>query len=140
MTRLLGCGALVLMAMIVGSATRPQEQPDPALRNEGAQIFKTWCASCHGLTGQGNGPLAPMLTRVAPDLTMIASNNGGMFPTARMRRIIDGRDVESHGDPEMPIWGSAFKSTKGGYSDESVRARIDAVVAYLESIQKRNAH
>ncbi len=111
-----------------------QERPD------GAQLFKTWCASCHGLTAQGNGPLAPILKAPVPDLTLIAGQNGGLFPSARVARIVDGREVVSHGDPEMPIWGTAFKSTKDGYSEASVRARIDAVVKYLESIQKRNAH
>ncbi len=112
----------------------PQERPD------GAQLFKTWCASCHGLTAQGNGPLAAIMKAQVPDLTQIADKNGGLFPSARVARIVDGREVVSHGDPEMPIWGTAFKSTKDGYSEASVRARIDAVVKYLESIQKRNAH
>lgn len=112
----------------------PQERPD------GAQLFKTWCASCHGLTAQGNGPLAPIMKAPVPDLTQIADKNGGLFPSARVARIVDGREVVSHGDPEMPIWGTAFKSTKDGYSEASVRARIDAVVKYLASIQKRNAH
>lgn len=119
-----------------GVVRRVVEPPPP----NGAAIFKMWCASCHGMTAQGNGALAPMLKRVPPDLTLIATRNGGTFPTARIRRIVDGREVESHGDPEMPIWGTAFKSTVDGYTEASVRARIDAVVAYLESIQKRNAH
>lgn len=107
---------------------------------DGAQLFKTWCASCHGLTAQGNGPLAPVMKKPVPDLTQIAGKNGGLFPAARVARVVDGRDVVSHGDPEMPVWGTAFRSTKDGYSEASARARIDALVKYLESIQKRNAH
>ena len=116
----------------VGAADPPRE--------DGAQLFRTWCASCHGLTAQGNGVLAPMLRKAVPDLTGIADRNGGVFPTAHVRRIVDGRDVGSHGDPEMPVWGSSFRATPEGYSEAVARARIDAVVAYLESIQKRNAH
>ncbi len=81
-----------------------------------------------------------MMNRPVPDLTQIAAMNGGVFPTLRIRRTVDGRDVKAHGDSDMPIWGTAFKSTKDGYSEESVRARIEAVVRYLEAIQKRNAH
>jgi len=130
------------LVALVGPAGRAQNGPRPnqTASPDGAALFRTWCASCHGVTAQGNGALAPMLRRVPPDLTLIAGKNGGMFPTARIRRIVDGREVESHGDPDMPVWGSAFKSAKDGYTEESVRARIDAVVAYLESIQKRNAH
>lgn len=143
MTRGLWCGAWLLAVGLAsaGVAGAAQElSREPAGRQDGAQLYKTWCASCHGLTAQGNGPLAPAMRRVVPDLTMIATRNGGIFPNARIRRIIDGREVESHGDPDMPIWGTAFKSTTSGYSEESVRARINAVVAYLETIQKRNAH
>lgn len=119
-----------------GQVGKPRE---PAAAPDGAQLYRTWCASCHGLTGQGNGPLAPMLKRMPPDLTVIASRNSGIFPTARIRRVVDGREVESHGDPDMPIWGAAFRTSEEGLSAEAVKARIDAIVAFLESIQKRNA-
>lgn len=62
-----------------------------------------------------------------------------MFPGARVRRIIDGRDVESHGDREMPVWGDAFKSTRDGSPLETADARIATLVSYLESIQQRDA-
>lgn len=139
----LGLATALSMPVAPTAASAQDRAVLPVLQSpapDGAAIFKTWCASCHGMTGQGHGALAPMLTRVPPDLTLIAARNGGTFPTARIRRIVDGREVESHGDPDMPIWGSAFKSTKDGYTEASVRARIDAVVAYLETIQKRNAH
>lgn len=84
--------------------------------------------------------MAPALRKPPADLTQIAAKNGGVFPTERVRRIIDGRDVISHGDPEMPVWGDAFKTSRDGYSEESVRARILAIVRYLESIQRRLAH
>jgi hypothetical protein len=79
------------------------------------------------------------MRRSPPDITGLALANGGVFPVERMTRIIDGREVESHGDREMPVWGDAFKSVRGGGSDEAVRSRIQAVLAYLQSIQKRRA-
>jgi hypothetical protein len=39
---------------------------------------------------------------------------------------------------EMPVWGSVFKSTGG--SEAAARARIDAIVAYLQSLQARAGH
>jgi hypothetical protein len=74
------------------------------------------------------------------NLTEIARKNGGMFPTTRVRRIIEGRDVESHGDRDMPVWGDAFKTTRDGRSRETADARIAAIVLHLESIQHREAH
>jgi mono/diheme cytochrome c family protein len=105
----------------------------------GSDLFRTYCASCHGVTGQGNGPLADALRRRPSDLTQIAAGNGGVFPSARVHRIVDGRDVVSHGDPEMPVWGDAFKTSRDGFSEASVKARIAAIVQYLESIQRRQA-
>jgi len=100
-----------LALFLLGSAKTAQAQNAQAA-DKGRELFQYWCASCHGLAGLGNGPLAPTLKRTVPDLTGIAARNGGVFPTIRVRRIIDGREVQSHGDPDMPIWGTAFKSTK----------------------------
>lgn len=130
------CVCLLSAMQSQGQIGKPRE---PASPPDGAQLYRTWCASCHGLAAQGNGPLAPMLKRIPPDLTVITSKNGGVFPTTRVRRIVDGREVESHGDPDMPIWGAAFRTTEEGLSAEAVKARIDSIVAFLESIQKRNA-
>jgi hypothetical protein len=37
----------------------------------------------------------------------------------------------------MPIWGDAFKRTRNGPTEQGARARIDAIVKYLEAIQER---
>jgi hypothetical protein len=74
-----------------------------------------------------------------PDLTQFTRRNGGMFPSERVYRIIDGRDVSSHGDREMPVWGDVFKTVPGGSSAAAIKARIDAIVRYLAGIQERGA-
>jgi mono/diheme cytochrome c family protein len=105
----------------------------------GAQLFKIHCATCHGEHALGNGPLADELRTPPPDLTTFTARNGGVFPSERVYRIIDGRGVASHGDREMPVWGDAFKTSRDGFTDATVKARIDAVVKYLEAIQQRAA-
>ena len=74
-----------------------------------------------------------------PDLTQFTKRNGGMFPSERVYRIIDGRDVPSHGDREMPVWGDVFRMAPAGSGPGGIKARIDAVVRYLEGIQERGA-
>jgi mono/diheme cytochrome c family protein len=106
---------------------------------QGAELFKTHCASCHGADATGNGPVARALRHLPADLTLIAKRNGGAFPTARVHRIILGWDVESHGDREMPVWGDPFTLTRGDRSGSGAEARIAAIVRYLESIQRREA-
>lgn len=112
-------------------------QKDAAGGWDGRGLFVANCASCHGTSGTGNGPVAASL-RVRPgDLTKLAAANGNTFPSARTQRIIDGREVGAHGNPDMPVWGTAFKMTRGGPSEEEIKARIAAIVRYLESIQER---
>jgi mono/diheme cytochrome c family protein len=103
----------------------------------GAALFRTYCASCHGTDARGAGPMTTQLRRLPPSLTSFAVRNGGVFPGERVHRIIDGRDIASHGTMEMPVWGDAFRRTREGLSEEAAAARIDAIVRYLESIQER---
>ena len=138
-TRIGAIATVFCTAVVLAAPGASQSNPPSAAQYDGAQLFKANCASCHGTGGQGDGPIAPLLRHRPSDLTQIAILNGGMFPTARVQRIIDGRDVGSHGAPEMPVWGEAFKTTPSGFPEESVRARIAALVKYLESIQRRLA-
>jgi mono/diheme cytochrome c family protein len=104
----------------------------------GGALYRSYCASCHGAEGKGDGPLAPNL-RVAPsDLTRLAKRNHGKFDAEKTRRAIDGRGPkEIHGGSDMPVWGDAFKRAGDGYDELKVKARIDALVEHIESLQER---
>jgi mono/diheme cytochrome c family protein len=111
-----------------------------AIANEsGALLFRTYCASCHGSDARGAGPAATALRTIPPNLATLARRNGGVFPSERVTQIIHGGRISSHGDRDMPVWGDAFKRAPGGLSAEAVKARIDAITAYLEGIQERQA-
>jgi mono/diheme cytochrome c family protein len=113
------------------------QQPTAGSNDSGAQVFKTYCASCHGMNGRGDGPVAEQLRKAPPDLTRYTERNGGVFPNERLRQIIDGTGVGAHGDREMPVWGDAFRTARGGLTPDAVKARIDAIVRYLGTIQQR---
>ena len=81
--------------------------------------------------------MAMQLRRMPPDLTQFTRRNGGVFPSELVYRIVDGREVMSHGDREMPVWGDAFRMVTGGGGAGVVKARIDAIVRYLAGIQER---
>lgn len=100
----------------------------------GPDLYRAYCASCHGRDAKGNGPVAPALKAKVPDLTLIAYRNGGIFPRKRVREIIAGDDeIISHGTREMPVWGPIFHQVEQdrdwGY------VRLDNLAKYLESIQ-----
>jgi mono/diheme cytochrome c family protein len=101
---------------------------------EGADLYRAYCASCHGKNGKGNGPVAPALKATVPDLTVIAKNNRGQFPVARVRSILMGEEgIASHGSREMPVWGPIFHEAEAAVDLGPVR--LDNSVKYLESIQ-----
>ncbi len=101
---------------------------------DGAKIYRNYCASCHGVDGRGDGPSAPALKAMVPDLTTIAQRNGGKFPAARIRSIIAGDEIPIiHGSREMPIWGPIFHRID---SDQDLGyVRLENVTNYLSTIQ-----
>ena len=105
----------------------------------GAQLYQRFCASCHGVHGLGDGPVAPALNVMVPDLTHIKRRHGGEFPTDLVRRIVDGRSVQvPHGSRDMPVWGNEFRIAGEGAADAGSKADdlVGRLVDYLRSIQK----
>ena len=103
---------------------------------KGPDLFHAHCAPCHGSDANGNGPLASMLKAKPADLTVLARNNGGQFPSARVRKTITGEDVlASHGSREMPIWGPIFHQIESDQDFGDVR--LQNLVKYLETIQQK---
>jgi len=120
----------------------------------GQSEFQTSCASCHGTDGKGKGPVSGQLKVAPSDLTMLARNNNGVFPTNAVYETINGsKSVAAHGTREMPIWGERFNPVVGlphyvdpSYWDKAgpqqspeivVRTRILAVIDYLSRIQQK---
>ncbi|MGI9330962.1 MAG: c-type cytochrome [Gammaproteobacteria bacterium] len=104
----------------------------------GAEDYQQLCAACHGPTGQGEGPVAQVLSKPVPDLTGIRTRNAGVFPREELIRQIDGRDrIDAHGSQQMPVWGYEFwiDAGTGQFSEAQVTERLTALVDYLESIQ-----
>jgi mono/diheme cytochrome c family protein len=129
------------LVAFIESIQRPADVAAPArgTRADGAALFRSYCAACHGPNARGDGPMIAALRRQPADLTKFAMRNGGVFPEARVARIIDGRDVAAHGDSEMPVWGNVFKREGQGVDEATARARITALVQFLASIQERPA-
>ena len=108
----------------------------------GKREFESNCASCHGVSGKGNGPIVDLLKKSPPDLTLLAKKNGGVFPMARLYEVIDGTGVASHGTRDMPVWGLDYKIKAAEYymevpydPDAYVRARILALLEYINRLQ-----
>jgi mono/diheme cytochrome c family protein len=138
--KLAAAGAVIIGAMLMlPSAASAQEivkQTTP-----GGETFRTYCATCHGTSARGDGPLASSMRRKPANLTEIAKRNGGVFPSEMVFKVIDGRQpIRGHGGPDMPAWGDAFTKSREAGDEERVKSVIQALVDYLDSIQLRPAH
>lgn len=126
----------LLMPGLVASAVA-QEYHQTAT---GREVFRTYCASCHGDTARGDGPLASAMKKKPANLTEIAKRNGGQFPSEMVFRTIDGRQpIRGHGGPDMPVWGDVFTRSRDAGDADRVKAVIQSLVQYLDSIQLRPA-
>jgi nucleotide-binding universal stress UspA family protein/mono/diheme cytochrome c family protein len=126
--------ALLLLPGVAAAQEMKQSTP-------GAETFRTYCATCHGTSARGDGPLASAMRRKPANLTEIAKRNGGVFPAELIFKVIDGRQpIKGHGGPDMPAWGDAFSKSREAGDEERVKSVIQALVEYLEGIQIRTAH
>ncbi len=112
----------------------PVKQTSPA---SGVEMYKSYCAVCHGTTGKGDGPAASALKVPPTDLTVLAANNGGKYPSLKVSAIIRGEEtLPAHGSKDMPIWGNLFWSMSGGHEAE-VQQRVANLNKYIELMQKK---
>ena len=130
-----------LTALATGLTIMAMAQTAAAQSAAGAEEYTRACASCHGLTGRGDGPLAEYMSIPVPDVTQIRRRNNAVFPMLEVIHLIDGRSgLRGHGGP-MPIWGDRFEaavaSELGDVGTEiAVRGRVLALATYLEAIQQ----
>jgi mono/diheme cytochrome c family protein len=130
--RALICAALLL-------AGPPTAFAEDLSTSSGAQLYRQFCASCHGKGGEGDGPVAPFFKLRPPDLTLISRRSGGTFPADRIRRIVDGREnISPHGSREMPIWGVeiAMSDDDPSRGEAAAQSAITRLVEHLRSMQK----
>ena len=137
----LSCFVLASLGATPQMAPKTQKKTKEQLEQliysvKGPDLFRAHCAACHGSDAKGNGPLASALKTKVADLTVLTKNNGGQFPSARVRSTIMGDDVvTSHGSREMPIWGPIFHQVEADQDFGNVR--LQNLTKYLVSIQQK---
>ncbi len=123
--------ALTALLLVFAATAAAAADEQAWLADEtGPALFRRFCAACHGMDGTGDGPVAPSLGVLIPDLTGLSARFGGKFPEDRVREIIDGRAVlPAHGTRPMPVWGYEFEAELG--ANEKARAAAQAVIDRL---------
>jgi mono/diheme cytochrome c family protein len=135
--------AIALLSVApLGVARQTQNKPPnaeqktpPLIRSvEGPDLYRAYCASCHGLDARGTGPAAPSMKAKVPDLTLLTKNHRNEFPADYVRQVIvGGVVVNAHGWPGMPIWGPIFHHVQRDMDWGDVR--VAGLVEYLRKIQ-----
>jgi len=134
---------IALLVLALSAALVAQDKP--TIKNvppsktsaaSGSEMYRAYCAVCHGVDGKGNGPAVPALKNSPGDMTLLSKNNGGKFPELKVYNSIRGDvGVAAHGSKDMPIWGDVFRDMGRGDSAQT-SLRIRNLTKYIESMQK----
>jgi len=129
----------LLMVCLIGAKGKPvvdQSQLPPTYMPSGEQIFRQFCAACHGIDARGHGPAAYSLKTPPADLTTLAKRHDGKFPYAYFSDVLlFGRGLSAHGSSDMPTWGPLFRYLDRR-NEVAVRQRIKNLSDYLATLQE----
>jgi mono/diheme cytochrome c family protein len=115
---------------------KPEIKKEPAKKLtsfEGADVYREYCAVCHGASGKGDGPAAAALKVPPANLTTITQRHG-QFPRKTIEETIlaQNEPIAVHGSRDMPIWGPIFRKS----GDRDVQTLITSnLIAYIKSMQ-----
>ncbi len=100
----------------------------------GAADYFSYCAICHGLKGEGDGPMYDVLKVPPADLSRIAKRNNGVFPNSTIAETIEkGGNLRGHGISSMLAWGKVFTEYD---EDVEPEKRIQALTKFIEELQQ----
>jgi len=132
--------ALLIFAGASGAQSKAasnQDQIPPNFVPTGKEMFKQYCAACHGLDAKGHGPARSALKIPAADLTTLSKRHGGEFPYDLVTNVLRfGPGVAAHGSSDMPTWGGIFQYMDN-YNQSVVQKRIKNLCDYLASLQEK---
>jgi mono/diheme cytochrome c family protein len=138
--------AVILVTLSALALAQAPAQASPTVKhvpitntpsNSGVEMFKSYCAVCHGVTGKGDGPAASAMKAPPVDLTVMAQKNGGKYPSAHVATVIRGQaSLPSHGNEEMPVWGRLFSSISQGNQGQ-IQQRVSNLVDYIGTLQAK---
>ena len=122
---------------LVATSALADSKADSKNVRDGQKYFMRYCASCHGTTGSGDGPVAKSLAKPPANLRLLADKFGLPLPAAKLAELIDGRDaVRAHGTAAMPVWGEKlYAMGEGDRGETGISEVIQKIVAYLDTIQ-----
>ena len=140
MNKLLALCACVFLSSVLawsaGAGPR-QERPPRVDYSSGAYLYRTFCATCHGEGGKGDGPVADIADRRPSDLTRLTRDHGGTYPRDHVLRVLENAEpLPGHQPPAMPNWHNVLKTTEGG-DERLIRKRLEALADHVATLQQK---
>ena len=159
--RIAGVAGVAFVVMVLPSRGWPQDTvkkvPMRAIASVGGKdVYKAYCAHCHGDDLKGHGPAAAGLAVPPTDLTTIALRNNGTFSPGAVEASINGwervprtlREVverqqakDARQDGEQPNAMPAFGPLLARLYPQEVRdrqVRLSNLVSYIKSQQVKS--
>jgi mono/diheme cytochrome c family protein len=90
--------------------------PNPATLGQGRRLYETFCVVCHGISGDGDGPLVPMI----PNPPAYTSDRVRSMPAGHLFHVI------TYGSGRMPAYASQIPP-----NDRWL------IVGYVDTLRKR---
>ncbi len=133
--------SLAAVAILVGVILYFSTRPTEVIAVQGQDLFLRFCASCHGLSGTGDGPVAAALQIRPADLTRLRERYNDPLPLRQIIAAIDGRQpVRAHGDSAMPVWGEIIerdmRERKIGWPQATTIQRVRLIAEYIMTLQR----
>ncbi len=132
MLSLVFLGSLILAAQDKTPEIR-KVSVSPTSLDSGKEMFLHYCAACHGPTGKGDGPAASSFKKAPRDLTKLAHDNGGKYPSMHVQATLSLEECCVHGSKVMPVWGPVLSSISSNEGEKQLR--IANLVKYIETLQ-----
>jgi mono/diheme cytochrome c family protein len=135
---LVAASVALIFPVLATAQTTVKRVPVKPTSTSGSEMFKEYCAACHGLSGKGDGPAAPALKTMPANLTTLAARNGGQFPEDKVVTIIkEGPNIAAHGSKDMPVWGDVFLAMSLKTTEGEVQLRIHNLTEYIKTLQSK---
>lgn len=110
-----------------------QDVPRQVSPVDGKALYETFCVSCHGRAGRGDGPAAATHTPPVPDLTLITTRDGKFDSGHVQQHIVEGKGQGG----VMPNWKYVLKSRLGGDPGRAQLAVVN-LARHIQSMQAKN--
>ena len=87
---------LLCMIVVTALASAAISPASAAEANPAKAAYLKYCSACHGEGAKGDGVVSGLMQPPPPNLTLLAKNAGGNFPTGSVMQAIDGTTTPRH--------------------------------------------